>query len=398
MLNNTDERELAHVERITRIDHIPGADRVELATVLGWHVMVRRGQFKEGDLAIYIEIDSRCPPTEPFKFLESKHYMVKTQRYFKGTVLSQGLLMSFEDVGLYASDYKEGDGLTEKLGIIYYEPEDNKRKAPHADKYKLMAQRNQKLFKKKPIRWLMRRNWGKKLLFLFFGRKKDKKRGWPEWVTKTDEIRLQSCPWILKEDIVWTPSEKVDGSSCTVTIKRGKRDKHEFYVCSRNVVMDTPDRANYYSDTIGRNIYWDAVIKYDIENVLKQMLKDFPEQEWITIQGEIYGDRVQKRNYGLSGDQQFAAFNLVMSNMSERSPYRWPTRSMKKLLEDKYGIPCVPIIGDDLKLPNDVDEVLKMADGKSLIDGGDREGIVFRSSDGVESFKAVSNEYLLKYH
>ena len=398
MLNNKDERELAHVERITRIDRIPGADRVELATVLGWHVMVRRGQFKEGDLAIYIEIDSRCPPTEPFKFLESKHYMVKTQRYFKGTVLSQGLLMSFEDVGLYASDYKEGDGLTEKLGIIYYEPEDNKRKAPHTDKYKLMAQRNQKLFKKKPIRWLMRRNWGKKLLFLFFGRKKDKKRGWPGWVTKTDEQRIQNCPRILEEDVIWTPTEKVDGSSCTVTIKRGKRDKYEFYVCSRNVVMDTPDRVNYYSDTIGRNIYWDAVIKYDIENVLKQMLNDFPEQEWITIQGEIYGDRVQKRSYGLSGDQKFAAFNLVMPNMSERSPYRWPTRSMQKLLEDKYGIPCVPIIGDDLKLPNDVDEVLKMADGKSLIDGGDREGIVFRSSDGVESFKAVSNEYLLKYH
>ena len=208
----------------------------------------------------------------------------------------------------------------------------------------------------------------------------------------------QNVPWILKEDTLWTPTEKVDGSSSSFTIRRGKRGKYDFYVCSRNVVMDTPDRKNYYSDTIGRNIYWDIAFKYDIENVLKQMLKDFPEQEWITIQGEIYGDRVQKRNYGLSGDQKFAAFNLVMPNMSERSPYRWPTRSMKKLLEDKYGIPCVPIIGDDLKLPNDVDEVLKMADGKSLIDGGDREGIVFRSSDGVESFKAVSNEYLLKYH
>ena len=29
---------------------------------------------------------------------------------------------------------------------------------------------------------------------------------------------------------------------------------------------------------------------------------------------------------------------------------------------------------------------------------GMREGLVFRSTDGVKSFKAVSNEFLLKYH
>ena len=46
------ERELAHVEKIIDIQPIPGADRVELATVLGWKVMVRKGQFKVGDLAV----------------------------------------------------------------------------------------------------------------------------------------------------------------------------------------------------------------------------------------------------------------------------------------------------------------------------------------------------------
>ena len=61
--------------------------------------MTRRGQFKPGDPAIYFEIDSKVPETETFEFLAPKHYKVKTQKYFKGTVISQGLLMSAEDFG-----------------------------------------------------------------------------------------------------------------------------------------------------------------------------------------------------------------------------------------------------------------------------------------------------------
>lgn len=130
------ERALAHVEKIVDIRPIEGADRVELATVLGWHVMVAKEQFKVGDLAIYIEIDSKVPNKEPFLFLEKKHFAVKTQKYFKGTVLSQGLLMSLSDFGMTEADVEEGQDLTEKLGITYYVPEDNQRKAPSVDKYK----------------------------------------------------------------------------------------------------------------------------------------------------------------------------------------------------------------------------------------------------------------------
>ena len=63
-----------------------------------------------------------------------------------------------------------------------------------------------------------------------------------------------------------------------------------------------------------------------------------------------------------------------------------------------YNLPHVPVLGD-IKLPATCDEVLALAEAeKSRIDGGMREGIVFRSEDGVHSFKAVSNEFLLKYH
>ena len=49
-------------------------------------------------------------------------------------------------------------------------------------------------------------------------------------------------------------------------------------------------------------------------------------------------------------------------------------------------------------LPDTVEELLTIATGKSQIDGGMREGLVFRYLDGTKSFKAVSNEFLLKYH
>ena len=87
-------------------------------------------------------------------------------------VVSQGLLMSPEDFGWNEDKVKLGEFLTEKLGIVYADDEDNKRKAASADKYKLMAQRRPNIFKKKWARWMMRRNWGKKVMFFFFGKKK----------------------------------------------------------------------------------------------------------------------------------------------------------------------------------------------------------------------------------
>lgn len=86
------------------------------------------------------------------------------------------------------------------------------------------------------------------------------------------------------------------------------------------------------------------------------------------------------------------AFNLITSKDG-----RWNTLEMKKLLE-KNDIPCVPVVDENYILPDTIDELLEYATGKSVVDGGMREGIVFRSLDGKKSFKAVSNEYLMKFH
>lgn len=392
MLNEKKERELAYVVKIDEIHPIEGADRVEVAIVNGWHIMVRKDQFKPGDLAVYFEIDSKVPAEEPFMFLEPKHFKIKTQKYFKGTVISQGLLMGFEDFGWEKDAYKLGDFLTQKLKVTYAVEEDNARKASSVDKYKKMAQRHGKLFSHQPFRWLMRRAWGKKFLFLFFGKTSDKKTGWPAWVSKTDEERVQNMPWILENKNPWVATEKIDGTSTTFTMKRTKtrflkKEKFEFYICSRNVVFDKPDKACFY-DT---NVYTEMAEKYNVEAVLQKILKNRPDLEWVTLQGETYGQGIQKREYSLK-EHNFMGFNFITS-----AEGRWDSKRASKLMME-FGIPWVPIVDENFILPDTVDELLTIATGDSVVDGGMREGLVFRSQDGVQSFKAVSNEFLLKFH
>ena len=410
MLNKNGIRELCYVVTIDEIRPIPGKDWVECAVVGGWTIMVRKGQFKPGDPGIYFEIDSKVPEKEPFEFLAPKHYKIKTQKYKtpEGQFWSQGLLMHAEDFGWtieehnYGYSIHESNGvehnadnesrfLTAALGVTYAEASDNQRKAAAADKYKKMAQRNSKLFSHQPFRWLMRRTWGKKLLFLFFGRKRDKRSSWPAWVQKTDEERVQNMPWILNDKSPWIATEKIDGTSTTFTMKRKPLGKYDFYVCSRNVCFDKPDKKCFY-DT---NVYTEMAEKYDIENKMARMLfasDRFANCDWITIQGETYGKGVQNRDYS-TDEHAFMAFNLVTSEHG-----RFNTIDMQEILERTRGIPCVPILNRYFILPDTVEELLEKATGYSKLDGKMREGIVFRSPDGVRSFKAVSNEYLEKYH
>lgn len=404
MLNLKGERELAYVVVIDNITPIEGYDRVELAHVGGWTIVVGKGEFKPGDPAIYFEIDSKLPEVEPFtsmEFLKSKHYKIKTQKMCKS--ISQGLLMSAKNFGwevvndciydgtVMHSILTESRFLTAALGVTYAEPGDNRRKAAPADKYKRMAQRHGKLFSHQPYRWLMKRTWGKKLLFLFYGKKRDKRSSWPIWVQKTDEERIQNMPWILESTETWIATEKIDGTSTTFTIKRKSFGKYDFFICSRNVCFDKPDKKCFYET----NVYTEVAEKFNIESLMKNMLfKDdrFANCDWITIQGETYGAGIQKREYSIS-HHDFLAFNLVDSVRG-----RWGTLEMRQVLEKEYGIACVPVVDILPTLPKTVDEILNYATGESVLDSHEREGIVFRTLDGTKSFKAVSNEYLLKYH
>ena len=413
MLNKEGIRELAYVVNIDAIEPIVGSDNCEAAVVGGWKVMVRKNTFKVGDKAVYFEIDSKLPETKEYEFLAKKHYKVKTQKYTfggKGSFISQGLLMSFYDwvdendkVPSWWTELKSqeskgiditGTFLTKELGVKYSVVEDNKRKAS-TDKYKKMAQRHWKLFKhNKIIQWLYGRNWGKKLLFFFLGSKSDTKASfWPDWVVKTDEERVQNLPQLFPPDnMEWFVTEKIDGTSTTFTMKRGKRDKNEFYVCSRNVCFDTPEKENklFYES----NVYVEMAEKYNAKEVLKNMLDTHPDLAFVTIQGETYGKSIQKRDYHMDSID-FKAFNLIFG-YKDGTTKRLNPKEMTNILTNTYNIPCVPILDEHFKLPNSINEMIAYADGNSIIDGDYREGVVLRTASGINSFKAVSNEYLLK--
>ena len=394
MINpKTKQRELAYVVKIDNIIPIDGADRVEQAVVGGWHIMVRKGQFNVGDKAVYFEIDSKVPQREPYMFLADKHFKIKTQKYFKGTVISQGLLMAFKDFNWAEDKYEVGTFLTKELGVTYAVEEDNKRKS-NITKYDKMYQRHLDLFKKyKILRKIFKTNIGKKILFIFLGKKRDT-RNWPAWVVKTDEERVQNMPFLFPgdPDKKWVVTEKIDGTSTTFTMK-GRKKKEEFYICSRNVNFDKPEKAeNCFYET---NVYIEMAEKYNMESVLRNILENHPEFEFVTIQGETYGANIQKRDYGLTG-HDFMAFNLIFGYKDGRVERLNPI-DMTSILVNTYNIPCVPVL-DTIILPETMDEMIAYANGKSLVDGGMREGVVLRTLDGVESFKSVSNDFLIKYH
>ena len=420
MLDKEGIRQLAYVVLIDDIQPIEGSDNCECAVIGGWHVMVRKGAFHIGDPAVYFEIDSKLDPSNPaFAFMSGKKYRVKTQRYTfggKGNFISQGLIMSAEELGwrtaegginavvdnegnYYRSD-EESRFLTKKLNITYYIPEDNKRKANSFDKYKKMAQRNSKLFSHYPFRWLMRRMWGKKLLFIFFGKKRDKsKTHFPThfpYITKTDQERCENMTWVLKDKTPFIVTEKCDGSSGTYILERKKHffgNKYEFYVCSRNVRQLTPNQQSFYD----KNYYWECAIKYDIENKLKDYLKKHPELDYVCWQGEVCAPKIQKNPQKLSKTHLFL-FHMIDSNKG-----MYDIRDAAKIWKE-YNMEFVPIINENYILPDDFENFKKTADGFYSIECCEgqfdckREGFVYyKTTDPNFSFKNVSKDYLLKH-
>ena len=387
-----DKRALAYVVTIDEIKPIEGYDRVEYARTNGWWVIISKNDnLKVGDKCVYFEVDSKVNANdERFVFLEKRNYKIKTQKMCK--VISQGLLMPlslFPEIG----DADINTDVTEKLKVTYAEQEDNARKGkgdPDA-KYKSMAARHQKIFKKKWARWLMRRTWGKKLMFLIFGRKKDKPLAFPThfpFVHKTDEERCENLiNVVLGYERPLIVTEKLDGTSSTYILERLGKNKFEFYVLSRNVRQKTIDQKCYHD----KNIYWDMALKYNIEQHLKDYLNVNPDLKYVCIQGESVGS-VQGNPLKLKEDD-FYAFNFIRSDTGRVSSI-----DGQKIVAD-MGIKWVPILDTNYMMPTDMEEFKQFATAKSVVNPNVmREGIVLRDPTNDFSFKNVSREYLLKHN
>lgn len=409
MLDKNGTRQLAYVVVVDAVTPIEGYDRVELAHISGWTVVVGKGEFHIGDPAIYFEIDSQLPEVAPFtnmEFLAKKHYKIKTQKMCKS--LSQGLLMSPKDFGWTCDGDKIRDNnghlhsvddesrfLTKELGITYYVKEDNSRKSspnPNA-KYNSMMARHPKFAKTKFAHWCMKRDWAKKILFIFLGRKKDSKTGFPKnfpGVTVTDQERCENMTWVLRDKTPFIVTQKCDGSSGTFILERKKFGKYEFYVCSRNVRQLKPEQKCFYDE----NYYWQVAIKYDIENKMKAWLKAHHKAWFVCWQGEVCGPKIQ------SNPQHLSEYHLFCFHWTDSINGRRDIREADKDWR-AMGMEVVPIEGT-IVLPDDFEKFKQMADGKydpSVCEGHkdcDREGwVLYKTNEPTFSFKNVSRKYLL---
>lgn len=315
-------RNLAHIETIDWISPIEGKDRIVLAGILGWTVIVQKADFAVGDKVVFCEIDSVFPEKPEFKFLRKNNFRIKTMKM--AGVLSQGICFPLSMLPL--GDYNVGDDVTELMGITQYEPTMDKEPSSVA----------QTLSKKYP-KFLMRMKWFRKLVL-----PKDRQGGFPDFISKTDETRIQNAPQMLKLPTLWTATEKVDGQSGTFTLcrthKKGflRKEKFDFAVCSRNLRIYEEDNSSYWSVAKIFNI--------------------------ITPRGRMDSISAEK-------------------------------------LANTYGLKFVPVLAENMKLSEmTVEDVLAYSNGMSRLGNTLREGIVFRSQNGVNSFKAVSPEFLIKYN
>lgn len=385
------KRKLASIQRVMALEPIEGADRIEKATVLGWHLVVQKGEFKVGSYGVYFEIDSLLPDIPAFAFLKDPKgrvpeegfvHRLKTKK-LKG-VLSQGLLIPL-DAFKETFSWVEGTDVTEMLGVKKYEP---------------------------PVQVSLRTGQAKSTF--------------PGFIPKTDEIRVQSIPWIVdafmeKKAVVYI-TLKVDGTSVTYYIKDG-----EFGVCSRNQewkkpvpepkwrvkilkifykwnawgfgthVLKTLRKFGYLRtwQRGAKNTYWEVAEDLQIEQHIWEYVQTLSHGNW-AIQGEICGPGIQKNRLGLTKNQLFI-FDIY--NIDEG---RYLNYDEQQKFVAKLGLQRVPDVGVCEFCWSTVDELVDAAKGK-YPSGHNREGIVIRTTEetvfdklGRGSFKVINNDYLLK--
>lgn len=343
------ERKLVRIEKILDIQPIKGADRIEVATVKNWKVVVKKDEFKIGQEIVYFEIDSFLPIREEFEFLRKSSYKkmaddsvgfkIRTAK-FKNQI-SQGLIMP---LNILYSDYiiknkktilfepKIGDDVTELLDVVKYEP---------------------------PI--------PAELDGVVVG-------NFPSFIQKTDEERIQNLSEEYEEykKMKFFASEKMDGTSSTFFINDG-----EFGHCSRNwQLVFNP------TNTFGKII---------IQNNLEEKLKNFGRN--IAIQGEIIGEGIQGNKYKLIGQK------LLVYNIFDIDKFQYVSKSEMVQICKELELETVPTIFENFTLPETIDELLEIANGKSKLNPNvEREGLVWVSIDGRRiSFKTISNEFLIKF-
>jgi RNA ligase (TIGR02306 family) len=329
------QTEIVKIQALTPID---GADRIELAHVLGWQCIVKKGQFRVGDLAIYVNIDSKVPQTEYFEFMAAKSYRVKTMK-MRG-VISQGLLLPTKE--FQCETAREGASVDDKVGVTRYSKEDN-------DPRDSGGSRDNRYRKPFPH----------------------------HIVSRTDEVRVQNVSRMAQSKGVWWASYKMDGSSITLIHQRKWWFWHKIRICSRNFELVKDDGNQFHS----------AVRNSKMEDVVLSLVKHF-KTDRIVVQGEAVGPNFNGNWHGLH-ESKILLFNIFVNGI------RLAPENFYRVCKE-LNIPHCPLYKIYNQGLDGVDKCLQDAQIPDYFDPTKPgEGLVFRSADGLMSFKAVNNEYLL---
>lgn len=338
------DRKLATIRVISELKPIKDADLIEVAVIDGWEVVIKKGEFNVGDLCVYFEIDSWIP-TELAPFL-SKGKEPRVYRGVKGERLktiklkgqiSQGLVLPLTSAGEYT--YALNDDLTEKLNILKWEPE-------------IPAQLAGKL-----------------------------EGNFPSYIPKTDQERIQNYIRNMPLGVnQWEVTEKLDGSSMTVYRARdiAKMDGgHRMGVCSRNYELKLEDTSNAFVNTALKLQLFDKLHAYNLN---------------VALQGELIGPGIQKNPYGLS-ELEYYVYDIF-----DIDKQRYYLPAERQSLCESLGLKHVPVFANyETDSRTTVSELLTFAEGQSKLNSRtQREGLVFKNVINNESFKAISNAWLLK--
>jgi len=349
------ERKLASIQKVISVEPIENADKIEKVKILGWQCVAKKDEFKQGQLCIYCEIDSLFPEKPEFEFLRSKKFRIKTMK-LRG-VISQGIvfpleilpehdrLVITEEYHINGNEHIIGQDVTEKLGIIKYEPPISPQ---------LMGQ---------------------------------SKGNFPTHIVpKTDEIRLQSAIGVLEEIIgkeVYI-TEKEDGTSFTAYYKDGI-----FGFCSRNLEQK--------NEPTNQSIYYKIVNQYELENKLKFYSNNYNKN--IAIQGEITGDGINKNPLNLPRN----TYQLHIFNVWDIDNQKYFDIFDAKDIVDILKLNLVKLL-EFGKFNYTIEELIEKAKGKYKGTNNNIEGIVIRpinecyseTLQGRMTFKVINNDYLLK--
>ena len=335
-------RKLASIQRVKFVRPIEGADSIECVGVLGWECVAKKGEFREGEVCLYFEIDSLLPERPQFEFLRKSCWRADLNKYRLRTVrmrgqVSQGLVLPSSLFPELAS-LEVGSDLTDALEVDKYEPP-----------VPTQIQGDARSF------------------------------SWP--IPKTDETRVQQddeCGFISR--LTGNPyyiSLKLDGTSASFMVSDG-----EYHVCGRNYSYKRSDD----------HCFWRISERYGIEARIRDHYCRTGQR--LAIQGEIVGPGIQKNPLGLKCPDLFV-FNVIDMDAG-RIHIDAATN-----IASEFGLNFVPVIERGECFSHSQHDLLELAKGKyrdhfpSAAHDQNREGIVIRSLCGQISFKAINNDFLL---